>query len=170
MTYGIRVERLPPFALFDLRGSRNAISAWTNAISSFPTMPTFPTMPNSLTRAKSGELYHTGPNRWLLRAPLDREIEWERKLDPANAPPEISIVKVSDTQTFFRLTGTDAEQVTSIGCPLDLHNDAFNSHAVSFTEFFGVKALILRCGDGFDLAVEQSFGDMIEDYLRRAIT
>ena len=93
----------------------------------------------------------------------------ETELRPTDAPPEISIVKVSDTLTFFRVTGPDAAQVLSIGCPLDTHPDVFGPDAVSYTEFFGLKALLLRCEGGFDCAVEQSFGDMIEDYLSRAV-
>ena len=102
-----------------------------------------------------------------MRAPLGAEAELESKLRPATAPPEISIVRVSDTPTFFRVTGPDADEVRATGCPLDLHPKSFGKNAVSFTEFFAVKALVLRCEGGFDVAVEQSFGDMISDYLRR---
>jgi sarcosine oxidase subunit gamma len=104
----------------------------------------------------------------LLRADIACEDALTTGLRPADAPPDISIVRVSDTLTFFRITGPDAAQVMSIGCPLDLHPDVFLGDAVSYTEFFGLKALVMRCDDGFDCAVEQSFSDMIADYLERA--
>ena len=128
-----------------------------------------PASPNTLTRKGKVELCFTGPNRFLLRAPLDLEIALETALRPDTAPPEISIVRISDTLTFFRVVGPDAAQVLSIGCPLDTHPKVFGPDAVTFTEFFGVKALVLRCDDGFDCAVDQSFGDMIADYLSRAM-
>ena len=163
MPYDAQIDRLPPFALFDLKGPKDALSDWA------PTLPAFPETPNTLTRSGADDLCFTGPNRWLIRAPLDREEVLETELRPTDAPPEISIVKVSDTLTFFRVTGPDAAQVLSIGCPLDIHPDVFGPDAVSYTEFFGLKALLLRCEGGFDCAVEQSFGDMIEDYLSRAM-
>lgn len=163
MPYDATIDRLATFALFDLKGPPEALTTWAT------TLPALPATPNTLTRAGDDELCFTGPNRWLLRAPLEREDALEAALRPAEAPPDVSIVRVSDTLSFFRITGPDAAHVVSIGCPLDIHPDVFAPDAVSFTEFFGVKALLLRCEGGFDCAVEQSFGDMISDYLSRAM-
>ena len=162
MPYDVQIDRLPIFALFDLKGSAETLAEWGGVL------PPFPATPNSRSRAKDLELCHTGPERWLLRADTESEAEITDELRPEAAPPEISIVRVSDTQTFFRITGPDADQVMSIGCPLDLHPDSFGPDAVTYSDFFGVKALVLRYENGFDVAVEQSFGDMISDYLSRA--
>ena len=162
MPYDVTIERLPISALFDIKGPRAALVDWTDVL------PAFPDTPNTATGQDGCLLCHIGPNHWLLRAPLDRETALEGALRPAEAPPEISIVKVSDALTFFRVTGPDATDVLSIGCPLDLHPDAFGANSVSHTEFFGLKALVMRCADGFDCAVESSFGDMIADQLARA--
>ena len=162
MTYDVTIDRLPTDALFDLKGPANALADWAR------TLPAFPKRPNSLTRDGACALCHTGPNRYLLRAPLDQEAQLDADLRPTLAPPEISIVRTSDTQTFFRLTGPDAAQVLAIGCPLDLHETRFLDDSVSYTEFFALKALVMRTQGGFDVAVEQSFGDMIADYLARA--
>lgn len=164
MPYDATIDRLPIFALFDLKGPKEAISGWA------PALPAFPDRPNSLTTQNGLALCHTGPNRWLLRAAIDSEDRLISELRPEEAPPEISIVLVSDTLTFFRITGPDAGEVMSIGCPMDLHEGAFGEDAVSFTEFFGLRALVLRTAGGFDCAVEQSFGDMVQDYLARAMT
>ena len=163
MSYDATIERLPIFALFDLKGSRETLADWA------ADLPEFPDAPNTLTRADDRELCHIGRNRWLLRAPLSDEEALLAALRPADAPPEISVVRVSDTLTFFRIEGPDAAEVLSIGCPLDVHADVFGESAVSHTEFFGLKALVLRSDQGFDCAVEQSFGDMIADYLARAM-
>lgn len=163
MPYTARIDRLPLFALFDLKGPQAVLGDWCNVL------PPFPDAPNTLTRFDGTELCHIGPDHWLLRAALAAEPGWEEALRPGEAPPEISIVRISDTLTVFRITGPDAGEVMSIGCPLDLHPDVFGEAAVSYTEFFGLKALVLRCEGGFDCAVEQSFGDMIADDLRRAM-
>ncbi|NKB53142.1 MAG: sarcosine oxidase subunit gamma [Rhizobiaceae bacterium] len=163
MPYDVSIERLQLFSLFDLKGPRQGLTDWAGDV-----LNHLPKAPNQLSREDGVELCHTGANRWLLRAEIGMETDLEAKLRLETAPPEISIVKISDTMTFFRVTGEDAIQVMSIGCPLDLHADAFAAQAVSFTEFFNCRALVLRCRGGFDVAVEQSFADMIADYLDRA--
>ena len=87
---------------------------------------------------------------------------------PDTAPLEISIVLVSDTLNFFHIEGPDAAQIVAIACPLDTHLSAFPSNGASYTEIFGIKGLLVRRSDGFDIAIESSFADMIADYLDRA--
>ncbi len=163
MPYDARIDRLPIYALFDLKGPKEALAAWSKDTLEFPNGP------SRLKRRGSAALCHIGPNRWLLRDDLQNEAALSETLRPQDAPAEISIVRVSDTQTFFRITGPDALEVMSIGCTLDLHATVFGPDAVSYTEFFGIKALVLRCEGGFECAVEQSFGNMIEDFLTRAM-
>ena len=75
---------------------------------------------------------------------------------------------VSDTLRFFHIEGPDAAQIVAIACPLDTHPSTFPSNGASYTEIFGVKGLLARRGDGFDIAIESSFADMVADYLQRA--
>ena len=164
MPYDAAIDRLPLSALFDLKGKREALEDWTN-----DTLPTFSQVPNSQSHAGDMVLCFIGPDHWLLRTDAAREATLKAALQPHRSPPEINIVTISDTLTFFRITGPDADQIMSIGCPLDLHISTFGPDAVSFTEFFGLKALVMRCEGGFDCGVEQSFGDMIADYLARAM-
>jgi len=163
MGYDVRITRLPTFALFDLKGPEQALGDWYDGLLVFPAKP------NSLTRSDGCELFHIGPQRWLLRAELAQEHALQDALRPELAPPEISIVPVSDTLCFHRISGPDAGEIMAIACSLDLHPSVFAEDAVSYTEAFGQKALVLRCADGFDLAVEQSFGDMLADVLARAM-
>ena len=93
MPYDAIIERLPIFALFDLKGLPEALSAWTDAL------PPFPAGPNMATRMGGTLLCHTGPNRWLLRAPLGQEDALEAALRPAEAPPEISIVRACSSSS-----------------------------------------------------------------------
>ncbi len=160
MPYDVNIERQPLSALFDLKGAQKVLEKWTKL--------TLPDMPNRFAENNGVFLCHIGPDHWLLRAPLNQEAALNAQLKPADAPADISVVRISDTQTFFRITGPDVAEVISIGCPMDVHETAFPLNGVSFSEFFTVKALILRNTSGFDVAIEQSYANMIADYLNRA--
>ncbi|MDE0695704.1 MAG: sarcosine oxidase subunit gamma [Boseongicola sp.] len=165
MSYNASFERLPISACFDLKGAENAVVEWIGA----EILPGFPTEANRRRSADGLSLDHVGPRHWLLHADIDREDELNAALRPHLAPAEVSIVRISDTMTTFRVAGADVAHVLAIGCPLDLHETAFPEDAVTFTEFFGQKALVRRCAGGFDVSVEQSYGDMMEDCLTRAL-
>ena len=165
MSYKASFERLPISACFDLKGAEIALVDWIGA----DVLPEFPADANCCRKADGVSLDHVGPRHWLLQANIDREDELNAALRPHEAPAEVSIVRISDAMTTFRVAGADAEHVLAIGCPLDLHDTAFPADAVSFTEFFGQKALVRRCAGGFDVSVERSFGDMMEDCLARAL-
>ena len=162
MPYDVTFDRLKTQALYDLKGPQEALGDWAgNAL------PPFPDRPNTKTEAGGVTLMFIGPDHWLLRADLTREGTLDAALRPAEAPPEISLVRVSDTLAWFRITGPDAAEVMAVACPMDLHASRFGPDGASFTEAFGLKALVTRCADGVDLAVEQSFGPMVADFLAR---
>lgn len=162
MPYDVTFKRLETQALYDLKGPQEALGAWAgNAL------PPFPDRPNTKTEAGGATLMFIGTDHWLLRADLDHEAPLETALRPSEAPPETSIVRVSDTLAWFRITGPDAAEVMAVACPMDLHESRFGPEAASFTEAFALRALVTRCKGGFDVAVEQSFGPMVTDYLAR---
>ena len=165
MPYDVTFKRLETQALFDLKGPSVALTDWAG-----DALPTFPKRPNSKTEAAGAVLMFIGPDHWLLRADLSAEESLDAALRPTLAPPEVSIVKVSDTLAVFRITGPDAGEVMAVACPMDLHDSHFGPDGASFTEAFGLKALITRCEGGFDMAIEQSFGPMVADYLTRVIS
>jgi sarcosine oxidase, subunit gamma len=165
MSYDVTVARLPISALFDLKGPQAALTGWTKGA-----LPDFPVTANTRSERAGVSLAHIGPDHWLLRADLAREAALTAGLRPEDAPPEISIVMISDSLSFFRITGPDAARVLAIGCPLDLHASVFPANGACFTAFFGLKAFVTRHGDGFDCAVDQSYADMTGDYLTRATT
>lgn len=160
MPYDVICERLDSKALYDLRGPRAALRAWAG-----DALPAFPDRPNSWTEAAGATLLFIGPDHWLLCADLATEEALDAVLRPAGAPPEISVVRVSDTLAWFRITGTQAAEVMAVACPMDLHESRFGPDGASFTEAFGLRALVTRCEGGFDLAIEQSYGPMVTDYL-----
>ncbi len=158
--YDVTISRQPLRAVFDLKGPLSEVSAWGGV--------TLADRPNRQWTDKGATICHLGPHHWLLLADLAEETRLEQALRPAEAPPEISIVKISDTLAFFRITGPAADQILATGCPLDLHPTVFAEDAASWSEMFGLRALVMRCTGGFEVAVEQSFGPMMTEYLGRA--
>ena len=163
MGYDVHIERLGLSAVIDLQGEAGEIKNWGGA-----GLPTMPEQPNTSSEDGGLALYWIAAERWLLRAAIDREDELLAMTRPAEAPIEISVVQVSDTLQFFAITGADAAAIVSIASPIDHHSSVFPENGVTYTDIFGIKGLLVRRADGFEIAVERSFGDMIADYLARA--
>ena len=162
MGYDVDITRLPLRALFDLKGKKDALRRWCGGA-----LPPLPNCPNRITESQERRLVQTGPCCWLLLAPLEAEGALTEALRPVEAPDDLSIVPVSDTLTFFAVTGAEAGDVMAVATPLDLHPSAFPPDGASWTEAFGVRALIWRIAEGYEIAVERSYGDWFEEVLRR---
>lgn len=165
MAYDVEIIRQGHNAVIDMQGDAGAIADWAGS-----GLPPFPDRPNRFCHREDLQLCWIAPDRWLLRAPIERETRLLDITKPATAPLEISVVQVSDSLCFFELCGAEAGEIVSIGCTMDHHPSVFPDNAVSYTNLFGIKGLLLRCPGGFEFAVESSFADMIEDYLVRANT
>ncbi len=163
--YDAKIRRQALSAVVDLKGDQNAVKKWFDE----PSL-NFPSQPNTTSLTDDIELYWVGPEHWLLRAPADKENELRIKTLPQSVPMEISAVLVSDTLSFFEIVGTDAHHVMMVVSPLDFHPNIFPDNSASYTEAFGLKTLIIRRTDKFELAVELSHADMTEDFLHRIIS
>ena len=163
MAYDVQIQRLDLSAVIDLQGEAEAIAEWVKG-----DLPTFPQTPNTSSANDRHTIYWIAPERWLLRSAIEREDELLEMTEPGRAPVDISIVQVSDTLKFFQIVGADAGEIVSTACPLDHHISVFPENGVSYTTIFGIKGLLIRVRDGFEIAVESSFADMIMDYLQRA--
>lgn len=163
MTYRVELLRQPIFAVIDLKGAEPDLKNWIDS----PNV-VFPSRPNSRTHFDGVELFRIGEEHWLMRAELDQEDRLMVLTRLERAPVHISIVLVSDTLTFSRISGPDADQIIKIACPLDIHPTVFPCDSSSYTQVFGIKGLVIRNKDGFEIAVESSYADMIDDFLRRA--
>ncbi|KIC07625.1 sarcosine oxidase subunit gamma [Leisingera sp. ANG-M1] len=162
MSYDVQIKRHGLHALFDLKGAAADVWDWAGG-----TLPAQPERPNSRTVKGELDLFYIGRNHWILRAPIEQEEALAAALKPVDCRPDISIVLVSDTLTFFTVIGPQAADVMAVASPLDLHPRQFAEDAVTYTEIFGLKALVQCCGGGFEFAVEQSFGNLVVDYLAR---
>ena len=167
MGYDVRIRRQKQSTVIDLKGSQKGIRKWIDD----PSLG-FPSQPNTACASGDTELYWIGIEHYLLRAPIGRERDFLVKVAPQSVPAEISAVLVSDMVAFFEIAGADAREVMAIASPLDLHPGVFPINGVSYTEAFGLKGLIIRragkkVGLAFELAVESSYADMIQDFLDR---
>ena len=109
MSYTVRINRQEISTLFDLKGDRNALMAWAGN-----SLPPLLEGHNRLAAADGNQVFHIGRNHWILRTGIDREKACLAALKPSAAPPEISIVRVSDTLTFFDVTGPDAAEIIQV--------------------------------------------------------
>jgi len=164
MRYQVTLDNAKSCGVLDLQGSYQALSHWPSA-----TNFTFPELPNTFVTFGPQTLYWVGRQHWLLRTELAQEQSLLALANKPDIPDEVSVVQVSDSLSFLRIRGPDADQVLSIASPLDIHKSVFPENGASYSEAFGIKALVIRCADGFELAVDRSYLDMIEDYLTRAV-
>lgn len=163
MPYDVVINRLPLRALFELKGSGLEIAAWCG-----DALPEFPDKPNTASSRNGRTLIWTGPDRWLLNASGNEEETLIRAVRPDAAPGDLSIVLISDTLTFFEISGPEADEVMAVATPMNIHPSAFPADGACFTEAFGTKALLRRVANGFEIAVDRSYGDWFEESLRRA--
>jgi len=163
MIYDVAIKRRGISALFDLKGKAEDFAPVLSTLGL-----AFPETANTSARAGERELYWIGVDHWLLRAPLEEEQDLEEIFDAAPGAENASIVPISDTLALFEVSGPDARQILAIASPLDCHPSVFPENGVTYTEAFGLKALVIRRDSGFELAVDQSFGPMVADYLDRA--
>ena len=164
MSYAVTIRRQDLSALVDMRGEAKEIAALLSGLDL-----ALPDTPNTAAEAGGRTVYWLGPEHWLLRAPIAEEDALLAGLGKDPLPPEVSLVLVSDAYAFFEISGAEAVEVMAVASPLDLHPSVFPAKGSAFTEAFGLKALVIRHGDGFELAVDRSLGDMTEDYLARVV-
>lgn len=161
MAYDATVSPLPMAALLDLKGDPAAI------LPRLADLGLATAHAGRMTRSGALALLHPGRQHWLLLAPLAREDELLSALQPDAQQPDALVLAVSDAYAFFSITGPDADQILAIACPLDVDRSRFPDDGAVFTEVFGQKALLMRRGAGFELAVERSYAPMMRDYFSR---
>jgi sarcosine oxidase subunit gamma len=169
MIYCVNIERLELFCVFDLKGSRTDITSLLTKLKIVP-----PETPNTAAIFGNVALYWIGPQHWILRAPQTEADALTVEFQTSDIKEgNTSIVEVSDMLQFFSIRGADANEVIAVCCTLDAHSTTFPHNAVTYTEIFGTKALLSRDafadGEGFQIAVDRSYADFIDDNLHRIL-
>jgi heterotetrameric sarcosine oxidase gamma subunit len=164
MGYDVKIQRLELNAIIDLQGNAKAIKNWIKD----GDLPDFPDKPNTSSTNQNFKLYWVGLEHWLLRSEIELEDRLLEMTNSSAAPIEISLVQVSDAFKFFEVIGPDAAEIISIASPIDHHLSVFPDNGVSYTNIFGIKGLLIRVNNGFEIAVESSYVDLMADFLQRA--
>lgn len=125
--------------------------------------------PAALRCERSGalELLRPAPGHWLLLAPPEDATGLLVRLLAEPAGADTLVVDVSDGWAHFRVEGAGAGALLASASPLDTHPRVFAADGATFTEAFGLRALVLRRPGGFQVAVERSHGPMVADWFAR---
>ncbi len=164
MIYDVSIEMLDLFCVFDLKGKRSHIASLLTSLSI-----NLPESSNTVTTSGDMVLCWVGPMQWILRAPQAAEQKLALEFQLNGSGRNTSVVDISDMLQFFSVQGRDVDEVLAICCPLDFHVKTFRDNTATFTEFLGTKALLFRVADIYQLAVERSYADFINDNLHRIL-
>jgi len=164
MNYQVNITATDLHAMLDLKGSHDFIQSW-------PVLAEleFPTTHNTFEERAGFCVYWIGKQHWLVRASLEQEPALHSIAKSVDSLDDVSAIIVSDAMSFFSIMGHDADQVISIASPLDVHPSVFPENGATYTEAFGIKALVVRCEGGYEIGVDRSYFDMIGDCLDHAL-
>jgi len=162
MGYQISIERQTLRAVFDIKGVENAVASRLSGLGL-----ALPSEKNSISKANDITLCWIGKDHWLVLAPVEMETQLQTSLTPDDPALDCRVVLVSDVYAFFGITGPQANDIMAIASPLDTRLKTFPENGATFSELFGIRALILRQPNGFTVAVERSYADMIAAYFSK---
>ena len=165
MGYQATIKKLGLSAIFDIKGDASAASKRISHLGLV-----LPSEVNTATEKDGQYLCWVGENHWLLLAPAEKENQLLDTLAPHDSAMDCRIVLVSDAYTFFTVTGNQADEILAIASPLDIRLTNFPENAATYSELFGIRGLIMRRQNGYLIAVERSYTDMIAIYFKKVLT
>ena len=165
MGYQATIEKQDMWAIFDIKGDAKEVAKRLSHLNL-----ALPACANTANGKDGQHLCWIGEDHWLLLAPAEMENELLERLDPHNSSLDCRIVHVSDAYTLFTVTGQQADDILAIASPLDTRRKNFPYGGAAYTEFFGIRGLVLRWPDGYLAAVERSYADMISAYFDKIST
>ena len=165
MGYQANIKKLGLSAIFDIKGDASAASKRISHLGLV-----LPSEVNTATEKDGQYLCWVGENHWLLLAPAEKENQLLDTLAPHDSAMDCRIVLVSDAYTFFTVTGNQADEILAIASPLDIRLINFPENAATYSELFGIRGLIMRRQNGYLIAVERSYTDMIAIYFKKVVT
>ena len=165
MGYQATIKKLGLSTIFDIKGDASAASKRISHLGLV-----LPSEVNTANEKDGQYLCWVGENHWLLLAPAEKENQLLDTLAPHDPAMDCRIVLVSDAYTFFTVTGNQADEILAIASPLDIRLINFPKNAATYSELFGIGGLIMRRQNGYLIAVERSYTDMIAIYFEKVVT
>jgi len=106
-----------------------------------------------------------GPDEWLLHAPEAETADIVAAFADIRPETPHSLVDISDRELTYALEGERAQELLTIGCPIDLVR--MEPGTAKRTIFDTVQVVLLRdAPDRFRLEVWRSFASHVEELLR----
>jgi sarcosine oxidase, subunit gamma len=155
---------LPPAARFVLRGAPAVMAAAGTALG----LNISDVACRSATAGERAALW-LGPDEQLLLAPVADAEAIARQLGESLSALPHSLVDVSHRQIALQVSGPQAQNVLSAGCPLDLHLESFPVGACTRTVLGKCDIVLWRTGAAtFHVEVWRSFADYASRFLAEA--
>ncbi|QPC85772.1 sarcosine oxidase subunit gamma [Mesorhizobium sp. NBSH29] len=109
-----------------------------------------------------------GPDEWLLHAPETEQAVIVADFAEARATAPHSLTVISDRERTIAITGPRAQELLSVGCPLDLSRMAPGT--AKRTLFDSAQVVLIRdADDAFRLEVWRSFFPHVSELLDIAL-
>ncbi len=159
--YDARARLLPAPTMIELLGSAE------DALPRLKSLGLESPPPHRALRGGSLRLLRPAPEHWMLIATPSETPDLMSRLCVPPLGADTLIVDVGDGWAHFRVAGAEAGELLAIASPLDTHPRAFAADGATFTEAFGLRALLMRDADGFQIAFERSHAPMVADWFAR---
>ena len=165
MGYQATIKKQGLLAIFNIKGDASAVAKRLSKLGF-----SVPENKNTAAEKNGQHLCWIGETQWLLLAPAEKEAQLLDSLVPHDPALDCRVVLVSDAYSFFSVRGNQADDILAIASPLDIRRRNFPDNAASYTELFGIRGLVLRRQNGYSIAVERSYADMVSVYFDKVLT
>ena len=165
MGYQATIKKQGLSAIFDIKGDASAVTKRLSKLGF-----SLPENKNTAIEKDGQHRCWIGETHWLLLAPMEKEAQLLDSLAPHDPALDCRIVLVSDAYSFFSVRGNQADDILAIASPLDIRRINFPNNAASYTELFGIRGLVLRRQNGYSIAVERSYADMVSVHFDKVLT
>ena len=124
-----------------------------------------PTQSGGVAVANGVRALWTGPNHWLIKAPLETGLaqRW------SDALPDVAINDVTHGRIVLQLHGPSAREILASGCPLDLRSHAFPTGACASSLLENIH-IVIDClkDDEFEIVAGRAYARSLWDWITTA--
>ena len=107
------------------------------------------------------------PAWWVVIGPPGQGPELRDELLSTPVDGDTLVVDLSDGWAHVAVTGVEAAELISAATSFDVHPRHFPAHVATFTDVLGLRALLRRRTDGFDIGFERSHAAYVMDWFAR---
>ncbi len=161
MGFDVAVQFKETVALIDVRGTPECMRSVLMDLGM-----NLPETPYSMLRWESGTVCRVGRKWCIVMTDMSRELGLAADLDELSRGVLVQCTCVTDSYRGINLTGPNARDVLSQITPLNLHE--FKDKSATFTEIFGLRGFIIRCGaEHYTVFCDRSYADYTMKRMRK---